>query len=103
MFADYFHSESIRSHTVKDLPSSFGTEQNPILANNLTQIGLSQAKRRTPPPTQGPVRFRGIYNISAPLNPSTKNLKDFGFAVEFFCRSGGLRPPFPPDHFLLSA
>jgi hypothetical protein len=72
MFADYFHSENIRSHTVKDHSSSFGTEQNPILANNLTQIGLSQAKRRTPVPTQGPVRFRGIHNISASLNPSNK-------------------------------
>jgi hypothetical protein len=79
MFADYLHSESIRSHTVKDHPSSFGTKQNPILANNLTKIGLSQAKRRTPTPMQGPVRFRGIHNISDALNPSNKISKKFGF------------------------
>ena len=79
MFADYLHSESIRSHTVKDRPSSFGTEQNPTLANNQTKIGLSQAKRRTPTPRKGLVRFRGIHKIWNLRNPSTENLQDFCF------------------------
>jgi hypothetical protein len=61
MFADYLpsmdFSNEIHDHTVKDHPSSFGTEQNPILANKSDQDRLvsSQEKNTSPHAGDGPL------------------------------------------------
>jgi hypothetical protein len=41
------------------------------------QDRLVSSREKNTGPTQGPVRFRGIHNISASLNPSNKIAKIF--------------------------
>jgi hypothetical protein len=81
MFADYLalriSSETKLTTKLSKIDNSLRYKAIRTLVINPTKIGLSQARRRTPTPTQRPVRFRGIHNIRDSLNPSNKISKIF--------------------------
>jgi len=74
MFADYLHPEILSGPNYQRSAIFSGTRQYATHVL-LTKIGLSQAKRRTPSPTQRLVRFRGIPKIVDPGHSSIGILK----------------------------
>ena len=81
MFADYLalriSSETKLTTKLSKIDNSFRYKAILDPRHNPTKIGLSQARRRTPTPTPGSVRFRGIHNIRDSLRSSNKISKIF--------------------------
>jgi hypothetical protein len=105
MFADYHHFEfgllyrrSITADTSKRTQNHrcqrstilSGTRQNPTLVNNLTKIGLSQARREHQLHAWGWSAFRGIQKIRNSSNSSIQNLTRNAHQFQVF---RGAHPP----------